>query len=154
MPAAGPVQIVTDEPGVVPPGTSLVVRVADSVNTRTAYRGTVYEGNVAGDVVDQNGAVLISRESPLELVVRSFPYLSPGGVGMTGLTLSVEAITVKGIRYPVATVGDTLDAGGIRAHKDAIRTVGADERASRLAAVVFECPAIPCWVFRPKIRYG
>src|SRR5580693_721336 len=95
LPAAGPVHIVTTEPGVVPPGASLLVRAADSVNTRRAYRGTVYEANVAEDVVDQNGAVLIPRESPVELVVRSFPYLGPGGVGMTSLTLSVEAITVK-----------------------------------------------------------
>ncbi len=92
-----------------------------------AYRGTVYEANVADDVVDQNGAVLIPRESPVELVVRSYPYLGPGGVGMTGLTLSVEAINVKGTRYPAATVGDTMETGGIRTHENAIRTIGSDE---------------------------
>lgn len=78
-------------------------------------------------MVDQNGAVLIPKNSAVELAVRSFPYLGPGGVGMTGLTLRVEAVTVKGMRYPVATVGETMNAGGIRAHEDAIRTISADQ---------------------------
>jgi hypothetical protein len=150
LPAAGPVHIVTPEPGVVPAGASLVVRVADSVNTRRAYRGTVYEANVAEDVVDQNGAVLIPRESPVELVVRSFPYLGPGGVGMTGLTLSVEAITVKGMRYPAATVGDTLNAGGIRAHEDAIRTIGADESAVETSGRRIRVPSNTVLSFRTE----
>jgi hypothetical protein len=150
LPAAGPVHIVTTEPGVVPPGASLVVRAADSINTRKAYHGTVYEANVAEDMVDQNGAVLIPRQSPVELVVRSFPYLGPGGVGMTSLTLSVKAITVKGMRYPVATVGDTLDAGGIRAHEDAIRTIGADESAVETSGHRIRVPSNTLLAFRTE----
>lgn len=126
-PDAGAVHIVTAEPGVIPAGAMLVVRASDTVNTRRAYRGTIYEGKAAEDIVDENGGVLIPRNSPVELVVRSFPYLGPGGVGMTGLTLRAEAITVRGTRYPIATVGDTMNAGGIRA--DAVRIIGAEGSA-------------------------
>jgi hypothetical protein len=44
LPPTGPVRIATTEPGVVPPGSSLVVRTNDSVISRTAFRSTVYEG--------------------------------------------------------------------------------------------------------------
>ena len=140
-PAEGSVRTVTPEPGVVPDGASLVVRAADTVSTRRAHRGTIYEASVAEDVVDQNGAVLIPRDSPVELAVRSFPYLGPGGVGMTGLTMSVEAVTVKGARYPVATVGETMNAGGIRAHEDAIRVIGADESRVEASGSRIRVPA-------------
>jgi hypothetical protein len=50
---------------------------------------------VAEDVLDQNGSILIPKESPVELVVRSLSYLGPGGVGMTELTLGVHAVGVS-----------------------------------------------------------
>src|SRR5580700_9167103 len=81
--AVGPVHTLTTESGVVPPGTSVLVRTKDAVKTGKAYRGTVYFASAAADIVDENGAVLIPRESPIELVVRSVSYLGPGGVGMT-----------------------------------------------------------------------
>ncbi len=156
LPAAGPERIVTTEPGVVPPDASLIVRADDSINTRRARRGTVYEGNVAEDVVDQTGAVLIPQGSPVELAVRPFPYLGPGGAGMTGLTLSVEGITVKGVRYPVATVCDTLNAGGIRAHMNAIRIIGAGDSAVETSGSRIHVPTNTLLAFRTEdpIRLG
>jgi hypothetical protein len=79
--AIGPVQTVTAEPGVVPPGTSLVVRTKDTVKTRTAYRSTVYFANTATDILDQHGAVLIPTGSPIELVVHFLSYLGPEARG-------------------------------------------------------------------------
>jgi hypothetical protein len=92
----GPVRTVTLEPGVVRPGTVLVVRTNDAVRTSKAYRSTIYLASVAESILDQNGTVLI----PSELVVRYLPYLGPGGVGMTVLTLDIGAVTVSGVRYP------------------------------------------------------
>src|SRR6266851_2536685 len=123
----GPVHTVTLEPGVVRTGTALVVRTKDAVRTSKAYRSTVYFASVAEDILDQNGAVLIPRESPVELVVRSLPYLGPGGVGMTVLTLDVGAVTVFGVRYPVETRDDTPGAGGIGVDRAAAKRVGGDE---------------------------
>lgn len=128
----GPVHTVTLEPGVVRPGTALVVRTKDAVRTSRAYRSTVYFANVAEDILDQNGAVLIPRESPVDLVVRSLPYLGPGGVGMTVLTLDVGAVTVSSVRYPVESADDTPGAGGIGVDRGAAKWVGGDEAASQV----------------------
>lgn len=126
------VQTVTAEPGVVPPGTSLVVRMEDTVKTRRAYRGTVYLASVAEEILDQNGAVLIPRESPVELVVRSLPYLGPGGVGMTLLTLDIDAVTVSGLRYPVETDDEAPGAGGIGVDRGAARWIGGNAKTGHV----------------------
>ncbi len=130
--AIGPVHTVTLEPGVVQPGTALVVRTKDAVRTNKAYRSTVYLASVAEDILDQNGAVLIPRESGVELLVRSLPYLGPGGAGMTVLTLDVGAVTVGGVRYPVETHDERPGAGGIGVDRGAAKWVGGDEAASHV----------------------
>jgi len=128
--AIGPTQTVTAEPGVVPPGTSLVVRTRDTVRTSKAYRGTIYFASVAADVLDQSGEVLIPRESPVELVVRSLPYLGPGGVGMTLLTLDIDAVTVRDARYPVETDDHVPGAGGIGVDRGAAKWIGGNGEAA------------------------
>src|SRR5215510_14573620 len=92
------------EPGVVPEGTALLIRINDTVNVCRAFRGTIYDASIASEIVDQNGHVLIPKESPVEFVVRSVSYLGPGGVGTSELTLEVQTVTVNGVRYSVATV--------------------------------------------------
>lgn len=126
--SATPARITTAEPGVVPSGTSLLIRTNETVSTRRAARGTVYEAFVAEDVLDQNGSILIPKASPVELVVRSLPYLGPGGV-MTELTLGVRSITVNGATYPVETKTGTPDTGGFVADSDAPSVVGAGDSA-------------------------
>jgi hypothetical protein len=85
-PPLGPVRIVAEEPGVVPAGSSLVVQTNDAVTAVRAMRATIYSANVAEDVVDQDGTVLIPKDSPVELGVRSLSYLGPGGAAGTGST--------------------------------------------------------------------
>jgi hypothetical protein len=108
-----PVHTVTAESGVVPPGTSLVIRTNDIVSTDRALRGTIYPASIAKDVLDQDGRVLIPKASPVELAVRPLTYLGPGGVGMMELALAIQAITVNGDRYPVATESGEPNAGGL-----------------------------------------
>jgi hypothetical protein len=120
----GPVRTVTDEVGVVPAGTFLVIRTKDNVSARRELRGTIYDANIAEDVLDQNGIVLIPKKSPVELVVGSRSYFGPGGVGMTELILELRAVTVKGARYPVGTESGNLGFGGLGLDRDAARWVG------------------------------
>jgi len=128
----GPVHTVTLEPGVVEPGTALFVRTEDPVRTSKAHRSTVYSASVAENVVDQNGAVVIPSESPVELVVRTLPYLGPGGAGMTVLTLEVDAVTVGGVRYPVEAGGERPGAGGIGVERGAARRIGGNEESGKV----------------------
>lgn len=121
----GPVQTVTTEQGVVPPGTALVIRTNDNVITSKAYRDTVYDASVAEDVVDQHGTVLIPKGSPVELGVVSISFLGPGGEGMTKLVLGVRALTVNGMRYPVETAGNGWDRdGGLEEDRFTAKWVG------------------------------
>ncbi len=120
----GPVHTVTAEAGVVPSGTPLVVRTNDTIRTRKAYRSTVYQASVAEDIMDQNGAVLIARDSPVELVVRSIPYLGPGGVGMWILTLTIKSLNVGGVQYPVEAGDEAPGAGGIGVDRGAATWAG------------------------------
>jgi hypothetical protein len=129
--AVGPIHTVTAKPGVAPPGTSVLVRTKDAVKTGKAYRGTVYFASAATDIVDENGAVLIPRESPVELVVRSVSYLGPGGVGMTILTLDIDAVVVRDVRYPVETDNEKPGAGGIGIDHGAAKWIGGSEDAAR-----------------------
>ena len=120
----GPVRALTAEPGVVPPGTPLVVRTTDRVETTRAFRSTIYDASVAEEILDQNGTVLIPTKSPVEVVVRSLWFLGPGGVGMTELMLEVQAVTVNGVRYPVETRTGESNAGGLGLERHAPKLVG------------------------------
>jgi len=124
VPPPGPVRTIAEEPGVVPTGSSLVVQTDDAVTAVKATRATIYTANVAEDVVDQNGTLLIPKDSHVELGVRSLPYLGPGGVGMTELILEVRAVTVKGVRYPVATASENPGAGGLGLERNGPKWVG------------------------------
>ena len=131
-----PVRPVTAEPGVVPAGTWLVIRANDGVNTQRAFRGTIYDASVAEDVLDQNGSILIPKESPVELVVRSLSYLGPGGVGMTELTLGVHAVSVNGVRYPVVTeTEEPPNAGGLGVDRRAAKLIGGGEAAGQVLTI-------------------
>lgn len=103
------------EPGVVPKGTALLVRTNDTINVSRAFRSTIYDASIVGEVQDQNGHVLIPKASTVELVVRSVSYFGPGGVGMSELTLRVQTVTINGLRYSVETVSGRPHAGGLEA---------------------------------------
>jgi hypothetical protein len=49
---------------------------------------------------------------------------------MTVLTLDIGAVTVSGVRYPVA--GETPSAGGIGVERSAAKEVGGDEASSHV----------------------
>jgi hypothetical protein len=126
LPPAGPVRALTAEPGVVPEGTWLVVRTNDTMNTDRAFRTTIYDARVSREVLDQNEKLLIPKESPVELGVRTLSYLGPGGAGMTELTIDVRSITVNGVRFPVETSGEP-NAGGLGVNRFTAKWVGGGE---------------------------
>ena len=120
----GPVRTVAEEPGVVPAGSSLVVQTDDAITAVRAMRATIYTANVAEDIVDQDGTVLIPKDSPVELGVRSLPYLGPGGVGMTELILELRGVAVNRVHYPVASASEKPGAGGLGLGRNGPKRVG------------------------------
>ncbi len=96
---SGPIQATTTEPGVIPSGTTVAIRTDEQISTKQA--GQAFSGQVAENIEDQSGRILVPRGSPAELVV--LEASSGGTIGTPKLALGVRAITVNGRRYTVTT---------------------------------------------------
>jgi hypothetical protein len=89
------------ESSVVPTATEFSVRTNEAIDSTTATEGRTYSAQVARDVLDTTGAVLIPRGSDAQLVIRN---ASQGGtINGPQLTLDVESVTIDGRRYLVST---------------------------------------------------
>jgi len=98
-PPPGPIQADTTEPGVIPSGTSLVLRT--NAEIRTEQAGQSYTAQVAQDIVDRSGNVLVPKGSDAELAV--VQASSGGTVGTPNLELGVRSVKVRGRSYPIST---------------------------------------------------
>jgi hypothetical protein len=85
----------------IPTSTDVTVRTIDNIDSKTATAGQKFAGSIENDIHDSTGAVAIPRGSDAELIIET----NTGG-GMSSasdLVLDVDAITVAGTRYLVAT---------------------------------------------------
>ncbi len=94
-----PIQVNTNEPGVIPAGATLVIRTNQVISTEQA--GGTYTGEVAENVQDQSGRLLVPKGSVAELVV--LQASGGGAVGSPSLALGVRSITVNGRQYAIST---------------------------------------------------
>jgi hypothetical protein len=100
-PPAGPVQATTTQPGVIPAGTTFAIQVNESINSTQA--GKTYAAEVAQDIVDQSGRLLVPRGSPAQLAV---VQTSEGGtVGTATMELGIRSVSVSGRTYSITTAG-------------------------------------------------
>jgi hypothetical protein len=83
-----------------PAGTAVAVRVAQSIDSATAAEGQTYPVEVAGDVRDAGGHLVIPSGSAGLVVINS---ASRGGrfKGQSDLVLSLQSVTVAGSPYAV-----------------------------------------------------
>lgn len=88
---------------VVPDGTKVAVRTEDTIDSAKAAEGQTYAAEVADDVLDADGNVVIPRGSNAQIVIRS---ASKGGKirGASDLVLDLQSISVEGQEYTVSTV--------------------------------------------------
>ena len=110
-------------PVTLPAGTEIEVLTNQNIDSKTATEGQVYSADVARDVVDSAGRVVIPKGSPAELVIRR---VSAGNVtGGSELTLDLQSVKVGGHRYVVSTE-DVQQQGkaGIGANKRTGEMVG------------------------------
>ncbi len=107
----------------IPTGTEVSVRTIDSIDSKTATAGQKFAGSIEKDILDSTGALAIPKGSEAELIIET----NTGG-GMTStsdLVLDVDAVTVAGTRYVVATT-DIEQKGrqGLGANKRTAEMVG------------------------------
>ena len=83
-------------------GTEVPVRSEDTIDSAKAVEGQTYAAEIADDVRDANGDVVIPRGSNAQIVIRS---ASKGGRfhGASDLMLDLQSITVEGQQYLVST---------------------------------------------------
>lgn len=87
---------------VLPAGTEISVLTSGNIDSKTAETGQVFQADVAEDVTNIDGAVIIPRGSEAELVIRRVS--SPGTVtGSSELALDLQSVKVAGHRYRVST---------------------------------------------------
>jgi hypothetical protein len=79
----------------VPAGTEVSIRTDENIDSRDASDSRSYAAQVASDVVDPNGGIVVPRGSEARLVVRS--------IGDNQIGLDLQSITVNGQRYTIDT---------------------------------------------------
>lgn len=118
---------------VLPEGTKVSVRTEDTIDSATAAEGQTFAAEIAADVVDANGDVVIPHGSNAQLVIRS---ASKGGRfrGASDLVLDLQSVSVEGQQYTISTT-DLLKKGkqGLGANK---RTAEFTGGAAAFGAIV------------------
>jgi hypothetical protein len=115
---------VTSKTRVVPAGTQLPVRTEETIDSGRAVEGQTYAAEIAGDVRDADGAVLIPRGSNAQIIIRS---ASKGGKfrGASDLVLDLNSVAIEGQQYRLDT-SDLIEKGhdGVGANKRTAKFAG------------------------------
>lgn len=123
------------QPVVLPAGTEIVVLSNQNIDSKTATEGQVFSADVAEDVVDGSGQVVIPKGSPAELVIRK---VSAGNVtGGSELSLDLQSVKVDAHRYIVSSEDvQQQGAQGIGANKRTAVMVGGGAALGTLVGAV------------------
>lgn len=120
-PTSGTVQADTNDPNYIPPGTNFAVRVNEAIESNEP--GKRFMAEVAQDIVDRSGRVIVPRGSAAELVVVAVN--SGGTVGTRTVSLGVDSVTVRGRKYNVATAAtEEAGPGGLGTNRRTAEMVG------------------------------
>ncbi len=108
---------VTTKTHVVRAGTQIAVRTEETIDSAKASEGQTFAAEVARDVRDASGDVVIPRGANARIIIRS---ASKGGKirGASDLVLDLASVSVEGRRYALETV-DLAQRGreGVGANK-------------------------------------
>ena len=87
---------------VLPEGTKVPVRTEETIDSGKAAEGQTFAAEIADDVLDANGDVVVPRGANAQIVIRS---ASKGGrfKGQSDLVLDLQSIAVGGQEYTVST---------------------------------------------------
>jgi hypothetical protein len=120
---AGPEQVLSSKPGVLPVGQQLDVRLQSALSSATATTEQRFEATTAVDIM-QDDRVLVPAGSTVRGIVSSVE--SAGRLDRTGrLTLAFDQITIRGRDYPMrALATQVFESGGIRDEAQTVGTAG------------------------------
>lgn len=120
---SGPVRAETANGNLIPSGTTIVVRANEAISSTEGGNGRAYQAEIAQDIVDQNGNILIRRGSPAELAITQAD--NGGRVSTASMELVLRSITVDGRRQVVETAGTEMrGSAGLGANRRTATMVG------------------------------
>jgi len=107
----------------IPAGTEIAVLTNQAIDSKGANEGQTFPADVAEDVKNDAGQVVIPKGSPAELVIRK---VSSGGVTSNAeLSLDLQSVKVGDRRYVVNTADlEQQGSGGIGMNKRTGEMVG------------------------------
>ncbi len=108
----------------LPEGTEISVLTNDNIDSATANEGQSFSADVAEDVRDQSGNVVIPKGSEAELILRRLG--TQGKItGSSEMVLDLQSVKVNGRRYTISTE-DLSQKGneGLGANKRTATMVG------------------------------
>jgi hypothetical protein len=119
----------------LPAGTEIAVLTNQAIDSANATPGQTYSADVAANVTDSAGRVVIPKGSPAELVLRN---VSKGGVTSNGeMTLDLQSIKVGTRRYMVNTADlQQKGTGGLGANKRTAEYVGGGAALGTLVGAI------------------
>ena len=115
-------ETVNAQNGVLPAGTQLTIRTNEDITATADESGRTYSAEIAKDVMNNNGQVMIPRGSPAALTVQSVKAGNMG-TGNMDAALALQSITVNGRTYNLTT--NTQNASGNRG-------IGANKRTAEM----------------------
>lgn len=129
----------------IPAGTNLSIRADQDIKAQDVSSGNTYQAEIAQDVVDPNGTMIIPRGAPATLVVVDQNY-NPNDPNSTSssnnnkdLTLALQSLTVNGRNYMVQSntvQGSNDKMGGIGANKRTGKYVGGGALAGAVIGAI------------------
>lgn len=107
----------------LPAGTELVVRTAETVDSRYAKPDQVFTAIFEQGVTNASGRVIVPVGANAQLVIRQ--VTTGGATGSPEMALDVQSITIDGRRYVVSTTDLMLDADtGIGKNRRTAEAIG------------------------------
>jgi hypothetical protein len=93
----------------LPAGTEVPVRTEETIDSKTAVEGQTFAAEVASDVKDSDGAIVIPRGANATIVIKS---AAKGGKfrGASDLVLDLRSVSVEGQQYALDTT-DVAEKG-------------------------------------------
>jgi outer membrane lipoprotein SlyB len=115
-----PAITVKGSPNTIPAGTTLEVRTNEPINS-THPEGRTYQADIATEVVDTEGKVLLPKGSQVELVILEAKEKS--GIKGAALQLGMRSVTVNGQTYLVVSE-EVKETTGLGRNKKTAQNVG------------------------------
>ena len=115
-----PAITVSGSPNTIPAGTTLEVRTNEAIVSSNA-EGRTYQADIATEVVDAQGKVLIPKASHVEFVV--LEAKDKEGLKGASLQLGMRSVTVNGVTYLVISE-EVKKTSGLGRNEKTAKTVG------------------------------